>query len=79
MPADQVAAPLIGECYANVECRRADASQIDQRGLFIWEVVKSHLASEPEAVSTLHYRGDGLFMTAGETIRRRARFKPQNL
>src|SRR6266436_7461578 len=40
--ADKVSAPLIKECYANFECRLADASQIPRHGLFIWEVVKAH-------------------------------------
>lgn len=50
-PADCVAAPLIDECYANFECRLADDRQIDEYGLFIWEIVKAHVApavTEPE-------------------------------
>ncbi len=77
--AEQVAAPLISECVANFECRLEDDSQIDRYGLFIWRVVKAHVAAEPEALKTLHYRGEGLFMTAGDTLSLRPRFKPQNL
>ncbi|MEH0196474.1 flavin reductase [Caulobacter sp. CCNWLY153] len=79
VPAQRVGAPLIAECYANFECRLIDDSQVDRRGLFIWEVVKAHVAGEPDAVETLHYRGEGLFMVAGRTVSRRERFKPQNL
>jgi flavin reductase (DIM6/NTAB) family NADH-FMN oxidoreductase RutF len=43
--AEKVAAPLIGECYASFECRLADPSLIDKYGLFIWEVVKAHVAA----------------------------------
>jgi flavin reductase (DIM6/NTAB) family NADH-FMN oxidoreductase RutF len=75
----KVDAPLIKECYANFECRLADASQISRHGLFIWEVVKAHVARSPEYPETLHYRGDGVFMVSGRTISRRRRFKPQNL
>jgi flavin reductase (DIM6/NTAB) family NADH-FMN oxidoreductase RutF len=77
--ADKVAAPLIAECYANFECRLADDSQIAKRGLFIWEVVAAHADGKPDHVKTLHYRGEGLFMVAGDTLSRRAKFKAQNL
>ena len=78
-PASHVQAPLIGECYANFECRLADDTQIDTYGLFIWDVVKGHVAeaiSEPE---TLHYTGQGRFRVAGQVLDLSERFKPQNL
>jgi flavin reductase (DIM6/NTAB) family NADH-FMN oxidoreductase RutF len=77
--AEQVAAPLIGECYANFECRLADARLIAEYGLFIWEVVAAHVAATPKHPRTLHYRGQGQFMVAGRQINRREKFKPQNL
>jgi flavin reductase (DIM6/NTAB) family NADH-FMN oxidoreductase RutF len=79
LPAKEVGAPLIKECYANFECRLADGSQIRKYGLFIWEVVKAHVATMPKNPRTLHYRGDGEFMVAGETLNLRRKFKPQNL
>jgi len=77
--ADKVSAPLIKECYANFECRLADASQIPRHGLFIWEVVKAHVAMSRKHPETLHYRGDGEFMMSGASISLRKKFKPQNL
>jgi flavin reductase (DIM6/NTAB) family NADH-FMN oxidoreductase RutF len=77
--ADKVAAPLIQECYANFECRLADASRISRYGLFVWEVVAAHVATNLKNPRTLHYRGQGQFMTAGPTVSRRAKFKAQNL
>jgi len=77
--ADKVSAPLIKECYANFECRLADASQIPRHGLFIWEVVKAHVAMSRKRPETLHYRGDGEFMMSGASISLRKKFKPQNL
>src|ERR1700741_2111314 len=41
--AEKVAAPLIEECYANFECRLADARMISTYGFFIWEVVKAYV------------------------------------
>lgn len=78
-PADRVDAPLIQECYANFECHLADASQIAKHGVFIWEVVKAHVATSPKNPETLHYLGQGQFMVSGRTISRRSHFKPQNL
>ncbi len=49
----KVKAPLIKECYANFECRLADASLINKYSLFVWEVVKAHVAESP-ALSPHH-------------------------
>ena len=77
--ADLVAAPLIAECYASFECRLADARPNPSHPLFIWEVVKAHVATRPKLPETLHYRGDGQFMVSGREISRRADFTPEML
>jgi flavin reductase (DIM6/NTAB) family NADH-FMN oxidoreductase RutF len=77
--AEKVAAPLIKECYANFECQLADARMVSRYGLFVWEVVKAHVATSPKNPRTLHYRGQGQFMVAGRSISRREKFKRQNL
>jgi flavin reductase (DIM6/NTAB) family NADH-FMN oxidoreductase RutF len=75
----KVYAPLIKECYANFECRLADGSMIAKHGVFIWEVVKAHVAPSPKYPKTLHYRGEGVFMLSGRSIHLRRKFKEQNL
>ena len=78
--ATNVAAPLIAECYANFECQLIDTSLIKRYSLFVFEVVKAHVATSPKFPTTIHYRGDGLFMIAGPTISKyRKHFKPENL
>ena len=78
--ATKVAAPLIQECYANLECELVDSSLIRTYSLFVLEVVKAHVASSPRYPRTIHYRGDGVFMISGEnTSRYRRRFKPHML
>jgi flavin reductase (DIM6/NTAB) family NADH-FMN oxidoreductase RutF len=79
LPGEKVAAPLIKECYANFECRLADGRQIPRYSLFIWEVVKAHVAVSPRNPKTLHYLGNGRFMVSGKTIDLRKKFKAQNL
>ena len=77
---DLVNAPLIKECYANLECKLVDSSLIYKYSLFIFEVVKAHVAETPKFPKTLHYRGDGLFMFSGPTVSRyRKGFKPEML
>ena len=70
IPAAQVRAPLIDECYANFECDLVDASQVKKYNLFIFEVVQAHVATSPKYPNTIHYRGDGEFMISGENTRR---------
>jgi flavin reductase (DIM6/NTAB) family NADH-FMN oxidoreductase RutF len=80
VPATRVKAPLIAECFANFECRLADARLVEKYNFFVFKVVKAHVATAPRFPKTIHYRGDGLFMVAGETTARwRRRFKPYML
>lgn len=77
--ADKVKAPLIKECYANFECKVADTSLLKKYSFFILEVVKAHVPSSPKYPTTLHYRGDGIFMVSGKSVNYRKKFKPENL
>ncbi|VTZ65444.1 flavin reductase family protein [Sinorhizobium medicae] len=76
--AKYVDAPLIKECYANFECRLYDDTLIDKYSIFVWEVVKAHVA-DIGAPQTIHYRGEAKFMVAGKEISFPERFLPQNL
>jgi flavin reductase (DIM6/NTAB) family NADH-FMN oxidoreductase RutF len=79
-PATHVGAPLIAECFANFECRLDDARQIRKYNMFIFEVVKAHVATTPKTPKTIHYRGDGEFMISGENASRyRKLFRPEML
>ena len=78
-PAAKVKAPLIAECYANFECELVDTSLINRYSLFVFEVVKAHVATSPRYPTTVHYRGDGVFMISGRSVSYRKRFKRVNL
>jgi flavin reductase (DIM6/NTAB) family NADH-FMN oxidoreductase RutF len=73
-----VDAPVIKQCYANFECILHDDRLIDQYSLFVWRVVAAHVAPI-KAPKTMHYRGEGTIMVAGEEIVLSERFLPQNL
>ena len=77
--AAKVDAPLIAECYANFECELVDTSLIRKYSLFVFEVVKAHVATSPKYPTTVHYRGDGVFMVSGRNESHRSRFKRVNL
>jgi flavin reductase (DIM6/NTAB) family NADH-FMN oxidoreductase RutF len=71
-PADRVAAPLIDECYASLECRVVDTSMVAKYCFFVLEVLKAWVDPKVKTPRTLHHRGYGSFMVAGETIRLRS-------
>jgi len=76
VPASMVEAPLIDECYANLECRIADSRWVDRYNFFVLEVVKAWIdPARREAPRTLHHRGRGMFMVAGRTLRLPSRAK----
>lgn len=72
-PAKQVGAPLIAECYASLECRVLDTRLVPSYGFFVLEVLQAWVDTSVKQPRTLHHRGRGRFMVAGETIRLRSR------
>lgn len=74
-PASEVAAPLIAECFASLEARVVDTRLVNRYGLFVLEIVKAWADARWKAPRTLHHRGYGAFMVAGETLRLRSRMK----
>jgi flavin reductase (DIM6/NTAB) family NADH-FMN oxidoreductase RutF len=73
--ASHVKAPLIGECYANLECKVVDEKMVARYNLFILEVVKAWIDPAGKDPRTIHHRGRGAFMVAGETIRLPSKMK----
>ena len=69
LPATQVAVPMIAECFANLECRVADTRMVNRYNFFVLEVVQAWCLPIHNHSRTLHHRGHGKFMVAGETIR----------
>ncbi len=67
--ASLVAAPLVAECYANLECRVVDTRMKNRYDFFVLEVVKAWVDPACKAPRTLHHRGWGVFMVAGETLK----------
>jgi flavin reductase (DIM6/NTAB) family NADH-FMN oxidoreductase RutF len=77
--ATKVDAPLIRECFANLECRIHDSRLVRKYNFFILEVVKAHVAKRPKYPDTLHYTGQGIFLTTGSVVNYKKKFLKQNL
>ena len=69
MPASRVEAPLLAECYANLECKVIDANLATKYNFFVLEVVKAWIDPAKKRPQTIHHLGKGVFMVAGRTIK----------
>lgn len=67
--ADTVSAPLINECFANLECTLYDDTLAEKHDLFILEVKKLHLNKNITEPQTLHYLHDSEFFIPGRKIK----------
>jgi flavin reductase (DIM6/NTAB) family NADH-FMN oxidoreductase RutF len=63
-----VKAPLIAECYANLECKVVDRKLVAKYNFFILEVVKAWIDSGKKRPRTIHHQGEGVFLVPGRTI-----------
>ncbi|SMF75591.1 NADH-FMN oxidoreductase RutF, flavin reductase (DIM6/NTAB) family [Tistlia consotensis] len=75
LPAGRVAAPLVAECFANLECRVADRRLVADYALFVLEVVKAWRDPAQKRPRTIHHQGYGRFVVDGETIRLKSRMR----
>jgi flavin reductase (DIM6/NTAB) family NADH-FMN oxidoreductase RutF len=75
LPATRVKAPLVAECYANLECRLADARLAQKYNFFVLRVLRAWLNPARKHPRTIHHMGGGVFMVAGRTIRLPSRMK----
>lgn len=79
-PAAQVGAPLIEECFANLECRVVDTSMVERYCLFVLEVIKAWIvksSEQPELTKKMkavsfYIRGRALLLTEIRDRRSRA-------
>lgn len=72
LPAREVDAPLIAECYANLECRVADTRLVNRYNFFVLEVIRAWVDPSCKTPHTLHHQGYGEFAIAGRTIKLRS-------
>ncbi len=69
LPAKLVEAPLLPNCWANIECQVADRKMVRQYNFFVLRAVAAWIDPAQKNPRTLHHRGMGNFMVAGRTFR----------
>jgi flavin reductase (DIM6/NTAB) family NADH-FMN oxidoreductase RutF len=73
LPAKRVAAPLVAECFANLECRVIDTSLVKKHDLFILEVLQAWRDPAQKIPKTIHHHGYGMFVVDGRMIKLKSR------
>lgn len=66
LPARRVAAPLIAECFANLECQVVDTRFVKKYCLFILQVLKAWHDPAQKNRKTIHHHGFGVFAIDGK-------------
>lgn len=69
MPASIVMAPLIKECYANLECKVTDTALVNKYNFFILRVCKAWINPAIKNPKMIHHLGKGVFTVDGKTIK----------
>jgi flavin reductase (DIM6/NTAB) family NADH-FMN oxidoreductase RutF len=75
LPAEYVKAPLIGECFVNLECKFADTRLVNKYNLVVLEVVKAWTDPKRKGAKTIHHQGYGTFVVDGETIKLKSKMR----
>jgi len=66
--ASQVKAPLIKECFANLECKVIDKRMVTRYNMFILEVVAAWRDPQQKNPKTFHHHGYGRFVADGRAF-----------
>ncbi len=74
-PAERVVAPLVAECFANLECKVTDARLVNKYNLFVLEVLKAWVDPAQKNPKTIHHHGYGRFAVDGEMIKMKSRMR----
>ncbi len=72
-PSQDVGAPLIEACIANIECKVVDTRMVSRYNLFILEAVRAWVNPGRKEQRTLHHQGNGTFKVDGKIIDLRER------
>lgn len=65
----RVNAPMIVECYANLECKVIDMRMATKYNLFILEILFAWITPSKKRPRTIHHCGNGVFVVDGKVIK----------
>ena len=68
LPALHVAAPLVGECLYNLECRVENRQLVNDYSFFVLQGVRAWRNPSPADTRAFHAVGDGTFIIDGEVV-----------
>jgi flavin reductase (DIM6/NTAB) family NADH-FMN oxidoreductase RutF len=72
---ERVRAPLIAECFANLECTVSDRRLVSRYNLFILEVLKAWVDPARKRSKTIHHQGYGTFVVDGPIIKLKSKMR----
>jgi flavin reductase (DIM6/NTAB) family NADH-FMN oxidoreductase RutF len=67
--ASRIKAPLVKECYANLECKVVDARMANKYNFFVVKVLAAWIDPSNKHPRTLHHNGMGIFTLDGTRIK----------
>jgi flavin reductase (DIM6/NTAB) family NADH-FMN oxidoreductase RutF len=67
-PGAVVRAPLVAECFANIECTVADDRLVDDYHLWILRGERAWFDAAKRGAGEFHHRGDGTFSANASTV-----------
>ena len=73
--ASHVAAPLVAECFANLECKVIDTRLVNAYGIFILDLLKAWADPAQKNPKTIHHHGFGKFVVDGRAIKLKSRMR----
>lgn len=73
--ATTVAAPLVQECYASLECIVVDTRLARDYCFFVLDVLKAWVDTSVKEPKTIHHRGHGTFVVDGRVMKLKSRMK----
>lgn len=68
IPAETVQAPIVQECWANLECHIVDDGWARRYNLFVLEVQRIWIDNSRTDKRLIHHQGDGHFSVDGESL-----------
>ncbi|WP_199444542.1 flavin reductase family protein [Umezawaea beigongshangensis] len=68
VPGAVVRAPLVRECFANIECTVADDRLVRDHHLWILEAERAWFDATRRGAGEFHHRGDGTFSANASTV-----------
>ncbi len=68
-PASLVKAPLVAECFANIECKVVDTAMVNKYSFFVLKAVRAWIDPSRKEPRTIHHHGKGVFTVDGKKIK----------